>query len=351
MSPAGAFDLQPVGSAGERAEWESYLRSRPASVYSETMAWRDTLADAFGLPDRFLLARRETTVVGALGLVENAGLLAGPHAISGPLSCSGGGLHYDAPEVLQALLAEAERRARERRLGYVLVQSVDRFAAPGWTVDERYATFVLPLGGDPDAAWRRGLTSGARQQVRRAQRQPFELRHGHDQLEVFLDVIHRGVKELGSPTPGRPLFAAAARRFGEDVDFAVLYLAGRPVAGSVMFFHRDTVSVPWIRALREHNRFAANSLLYWEVIRLACARGCQWLDLGRSRVGSTNDAFKRHFGARSRPLYYHYLLHRARRPPDLDPRSLRFRIAAAGWRHLPDPVTRALGPRLMRELI
>lgn len=346
------IELLRVESGAERAAWDAFVSSQSGSLYTETDAWREALGRAFSLDDLHLLARAGGRVLGAAGLFFNRGLVTGRHAISAPLSCSGGGLYYESAEVLAALLAEVEKVTRERRLRYTLFQLVDRFDRSGWQVNEDYLTFSLGLSPEPGQVWEQALSSNARRQIRRAQRHDFEFRHGPEQFEAFLDVVHRGVQELGSPFPGRKLFGACLESFPPGaVDFGVLYRGGRPAAGSVLFFHQHTVSVPWIRTLREHNPFAANSLLYWEVIRLGCERGMRALDLGRSRAGSTNAAFKRHLGARERPFYYHYLFPQGGKVPDLDPNQSGFRVVRSLWSRLPRAVSRALGRRAMKELI
>lgn len=348
------FELEEVARGDRRHRWDEAVALRPEGLYSETNAWREVIAESFGLEDVYLLARRGERVVGGIGLTFNRGLVTGPHATACPLASSGGGLYYQDAAVRSALLARVEEVLRRRRLRYALLELVDRFDRPGWQVVADHVTFSLTLGaGGSERVWAEELRGSARTSIRKALRQPFVFRTGHDQLEPCLDVLHRGIKGLGSPFPGRRLFAACRDRLPPGaVDFGVLYLDGVAAAGCLLLFHQGTVSLPWACTLKAYNRYAANSLLYWRILELGCARGMERADLGRSWAGSTQADFKRHFGGRPRPLYHHYFFTRpGARVPSLDPRAPRFRLAAAVWRRLPDAVTRRLGLRLMREVI
>ena len=116
------------------------------------------------------------------------------------------------------------------------------------------------------------------------------------------------------------------------------------------FFHRDRVLPYFGGALRPYFRRAVNDLMYWELMRYACERGYRWFDFGRSKRGTGAFEFKRLWGIAPRPLFYQYVLLRARCIPDLSPLNPRFSPFIALWRRLPLPLARLLGPPLTRFL-
>ena len=61
----------------------------------------------------------------------------------------------------------------------------------------------------------------------------------------------------------------------------------------------------------------AGYVLYWELIKNACERGCKRFHLGRSTAQSGGEMFKKKWNAEPVQLYWHYLL-RTRKD---DPRS------------------------------
>jgi hypothetical protein len=103
---------------------------------------------------------------------------------------------------------------------------------------------------------------------------------------------------------------------------------GRPVAASLVHWHRDTIEVPWASALREFNPLCANVLLYWQMLRFAIERGARTFDFGRSTPGEGTFHFKRQWGAEPRELVWEYWT--AGAPlPDLSPANPKFALAIA----------------------
>ena len=75
-----------------------------------------------------------------------------------------------------------------------------------------------------------------------------------------------------------------------------------------------------------------------------------WFDMGRSRVGSPQLAFKSNWNPREVPLTYNYFLRKLKAIPDLDPRNAKFRMQIVLWQKMPLVVTKTVGPRLITGL-
>jgi hypothetical protein len=90
--------------------------------------------------------------------------------------------------------------------------------------------------------------------------------------------------------------------------------------------------------------------MYWEVMRRACERGYRVFDFGRSKMGTGPYHFKRNWGFEPTPLAYEFHLVRAEKIPDLNPLNPRFRAFISAWRRLPLPLTKLLGPPIVRCL-
>jgi hypothetical protein len=122
------------------------------------------------------------------------------------------------------------------------------------------------------------------------------------------------------------------------------------VAASITWRHAGSLEVPWASSLREANATCPNMLLYWEMLRYAGEQGLDEFDFGRCTPFEGTYAFKQQWGAEPRQLVWEYWLP-ARTPlPDVSPRNPRYAGAIAAWRRLPVPVTRVLGPWIVRHI-
>lgn len=350
----GTIRIRRVVSPEDWHAWDDYLAQQTAATYAETAAWRDVLVSRYGFENWHLLAERDGRVVGCLGLFLMRSVLNGRHAVSAPLSSSGGGFHADDEEAACALLEDAERMVEEKKLAYChlrMTAPVDATPDRGWVPVDRYVRFIVDISGGEDDVWNNVFRDKMRNQVRKAGKFDFRIAKGHEVLGDAARVLHRGLKELGSPSPGRGLFEGALRRFGSDMDFIVIYDGDIPVSGTVLFFYRGSAANPWASTLRAYRESCVNNLLYWEIVRSACERGCVELDLGRSLIDSGTYHFKRRLGGVSHPLPYYYYLNTRPRIPVIDPINKRFGLPQTLWRLTPEVLTRSITDRVLKELV
>jgi hypothetical protein len=88
--------------------------------------------------------------------------------------------------------------------------------------------------------------------------------------------------------------------------------------------------------------------MYYEVMKRAIDSGQRFFDFGRSKLGSGSHAFKTQWNMRERRLPYQYFLVRRKTMPNFSPANPKFSLAISLWRNLPLPVTRMLGPAMVR---
>ena len=116
------------------------------------------------------------------------------------------------------------------------------------------------------------------------------------------------------------------------------------------FYFRDEVLPYYGGGTEQARSLAANDFMYWEVMRRACLRGCRLFDFGRSKIGTGSYNFKRYWGFEPTPLAYAFLPIRSLKIPENNPLNPKFRPFIAAWRHLPLPVTKWLGPAIVRSI-
>ena len=331
----------------QAAIWDRYVDSRAEAGPYHRWAWLGAIFRAYGFRPAPLMALRAGSVAGVLPLV----LLGLPgrrgRLISLPY-CDFGGPLADDEDTLEKLLEHAMALAR-------------RWGAAG--VDVRRQS--LQAAGTAKVLMRRPLPGGAeelfesfpaklRSQIRKPQREGLTaVTGGEELLEHFYQVFARNMRDLGSPTHALGWFRAVLRGYGKRARVTVVRLRnGEPAAAGITLVQGRAAYVPWASALREHNRFCPNMLLYWTMLSQAAEAGLAAFEFGRSTPGEGTYNFKKQWGAQQVGLTWQRfdpstggvlplaVMGKAR------PRQL----AEACWRYLPLGMANAAGPILRRYI-
>src|SRR5262249_38334220 len=195
------------------------------------------------------------------------------------------------------------------------------------------------------------LDRKVRNQVRKAEKAGLTAEHGGlELLQCFYQVFARNMRDLGTPVYGMQFFKEVLSTFPDSTRIFVVRHATRPVAASVVSWHRDVIEVPWASSLREFNPHCANTLLYWQMLRFAVERGFPTFDFGRSTPDEGPFRFKRQWGAEPHELVWEYWMSSNNGIPDISPKNPRYSRAIALWRRLPLGLTTMVGPRVARGI-
>jgi FemAB-related protein (PEP-CTERM system-associated) len=356
----------------DRATWDAFVERHPGATMYHLSAWTDLIEEVFGHRAERLAAvvaggatdatsnhradtrhadrssAHEGHVVGVLPIVYFQTPLFGRFAASMPF-VNYGGVAADSPEAAALLFDAAVTDARLHRASYLELRHAQRLFT-GTPYQSHKVAMVLPLLGDAEAQWN-GLDRKLRNQIRKAEKSGFAVRiGGAELLDDFHAVMSENMRDLGSPMHGRRLFERILAAFPECSRLFCVSLGGRPVAASLVLWHRDRLEVPWASALRRYNALCPNLLMYWEMLKFGIARGFRSFDFGRSTPNAGTFHFKKQWGAQPVPLFWEYWLADGATLPDRSPSNPKFAAAIALWQRLPVAVTRTLGPMLVRNI-
>src|SRR5262249_7799916 len=131
----------------------------------------------------------------------------------------------------------------------------------------------LNLPATAGALWDK-IPAKVRNQVRKGQKHGLTAAWGrHDVLPEFHAVFSENMRDLGTPTYGKKLFAAILDQFPDRSEFCVVRDGKKPVAGALLLHGWGVTEVPSASSLRSHNHTCANMLLYWDLLERAVQRG------------------------------------------------------------------------------
>lgn len=335
-----------VSEALDRAEWDEYLaRSQTGSFY-HLYDWKEVNGRALGHRSFYLIARQDGRVTGVLPLTLLQSRLFGRILCSLPFVNFGGPVADDEASE-RALLDAAAAKAKELAVDYLELRSTR--ALPGeLPVSLRKISMTIQLAPDPDTLWN-GYTSKHRKNVKRAYKHELEVRKGGlDLLPVFYQMMEESWRQLGTPLYRRDYFERVLQTFPENTSVFLCHRKGEPVAVALTGYCNGVVEGLWAGGGLLARQLDANYVLYWEMIRDACVRGCRSFHLGRSTADSGGEDFKRRWNAESHQLYWYYFRPAGGEMPALNVDNPKYRLAIATWRKLPLAVTRRLGPPIAR---
>jgi FemAB-related protein (PEP-CTERM system-associated) len=335
-------------SAANRPEWDAFVAAdKRASLYHFSR-WESWITGALRQHSMCLLARAGKQVVGVLPLYALRSRLFGHFAVSVPYVNYGGPLGVNTG-VETVLLEQASRDCKNASLVHMEVR--ETCARDGWPSRNDKVSMVLALPRST-AELEAQLSAKVRSQVRRGGREGVTFRSGADDrlLGDFYGVFARNMRDLGTPVYALRVFADLLEFWPTQAIIVVAYRSRRPVGAAFLLRHNDTLEVPWASTLREHNGLGLNMQLYWQILSYAIETGSMFFDFGRSTEGSGSFRFKRQWGATSVRHYWHYWLREDGQLPGLNPENSRFRYLIECWKRLPVPVTKLLGPLIVRGL-
>jgi FemAB-related protein (PEP-CTERM system-associated) len=157
------------------------------------------------------------------------------------------------------------------------------------------------------------------------------------------------MRDLGTPSYGRPLFREIMARFPNQAEFCVVRVGGQAVAAALLMHGDGITEVPSASALRRSNDMCANMYLYWNLLERSVDRCQGTFDFGRSSVDSNTYRFKKQWGAMPADAVWQYHLRRGG-IKDARPDNPRYRRLVRLWRRLPLWVARRLGPPIVKGI-
>jgi len=338
--------------------WDEFVMAQPAGTFFHLSAWREILASSFGYEPIYLWAQESGCVRGVLPLFLVKSVLFGRSLVAMPFGVYGGIIAADE-HAGRMLLAQAIRLAGEHQVRFLELRGnpYGAFDVPAhangstslWSRKDLYFTFVSEIDATDEANLAR-IPRKQRRMVRQGEKHGLKALFDNGRLKEFYDVYAESVRNLGTPVFGYAYFQNLVDAFGDRCKVLVIEQEGKVIAGVMSFFYRDQVLPYYGGALRESMQLAPNDFMYWELMRYAAAQGCKIFDFGRSKEGTGSFNFKRHWGFEPKPLPYWCYSPDGQRIPDTSPLNPKLQWAIRIWRGLPLPVTKSLGPHIVRHI-
>ncbi|HVB79135.1 MAG TPA: GNAT family N-acetyltransferase [Candidatus Binataceae bacterium] len=325
--------------------WKELCEVSGKATLFHTPAWATVLHRAYGFRVMAATVERHGKVLAGclLSRTKNPFLR---RVVGLPFSDSCAPLGVDD----KAVAALMGGLAVDPRMGGSLEIRGARGPAPWRTVD-CFEQWSLDLAR-PFAEIQHEADRNFRRQVRRAASETLRIETGDSaaMLERFYAIQLETRRRLGVPPQPMRFFSLVRESFAATggLEVWLASCAGRDQAAVVVLRDGATLYAKWSARVAESIAGAAH-LLFFSILEHHAGQAAS-LDLGRTDVRNAGLArFKAEMGATPAPLPYSYFprtpRHTSAEDPDRSAGSL-----ARSWRHLPLPVTRAVGAVVYRYL-
>jgi len=326
--------------------WDEFVYAHPHGSPFHLQAWRQTIEESFGYRSCYTLVVEGGRVRGVLPMFLVKNILVRKALISSPFAVYGGIL-ADSPETARALYDHVRERGESLGVQYIGLRN----AHPGQCVASpnisRYVTFTQKIGPNEEAILD-SIPRKTRYMVRKA------LKHNYTSAttrapDAFEGLYSQNLRRLGTPSFPHRYFTSVLKNFGNMADIREFRLGGHLVAAVLSFYFRERVLPYYGASDPSYNSFSPNNFMYFDLMRWAGSNGFQVFDFGRSKKNlSGSYDFKVHWGMEERLLPYEMILVRRKTLPNFSPANPVYQLPIRVWQHVPLPVTRAVGPFLIR---
>lgn len=337
----------------DRERWNHYVEGHEEATLFHTVEFKEIVEATFSFRPYYLLAESGGEVKGILPLFLCKSFLFGDFLISVPYAVYGGICASDE-EAETALFEAAGKISQKENVNYMELRN----SFPGnlgLPTKNLYAYFRLELSDDPEVIWT-GMRKRNRNILRKGIKSGLEIRHAgigkvdSSSFEEFYHFFARSQRNLGTPVLPVKFFENIFQTLKERVSIISALYKGEVASCMMNYYFKDMALPYYIGYDPRFLKFAVNNFIVWEEIKFCCRAGYKRFDLGRSRVDSGSYSFKKHWGIEPKPLHYQYALHKAAHMPNISPSNPKYDIPRRIWARLPLPVSKLLGPLLIRHL-
>jgi len=334
---------------GEHSKaWQEFVESHVQASNYHRWGWKTVIENSFHWPGYYLVAEEEGKIKGVLPLVWQKSWMFGSFLTSLPF-VNAGGVLAESKAAETALIHEAIALAQKLKVDYLELRHRQDHQL-GLPTKTNKVAIVLAAEPDEDKMLK-SLRHEVRTKIRKATKCGLTAEFaGEAVLDDFYSVFAANMRDLGTPVYGQNFFREILRAFPDDTHIIVVRHEGKPAAVSLMTAYRDTLETLWGSSLREYLSLAPNMFMYWKMLRFAAERGFRIFDFGRSTVGSGPHRFKLQWSSQEVPLHWNYWLPEGNSLPELNPQNPRYRLAIWLWQRLPLPITKWVGPGIVRCL-
>ncbi|HEX5224501.1 MAG TPA: GNAT family N-acetyltransferase [Solirubrobacteraceae bacterium] len=284
--------------------WDEFVCSHPSSSIYHLADWSAILRSAYGFTPCGVALESDGRIVGVLPMMSSLGVVTRRRLRALPAVGSVDPLANTA-EGRRALLSAACDLALESgaRSFTLTARSADlEGLEPRLAVGRRFATFIAPLGDDPErlrAGWKKSANNLWRG-LRKSEQAGVTVREGSSERDLrrFYAMYCATMRHHRSLPRSYRMFSHTRRALSEKGLYRLLLAEhdGAVVAGGVFCTWQGTVDLMFNASSQAHLALRPNHAIYWNAICWAIENGCRHYNMGEAPVDGSLGRFKAQWG-------------------------------------------------------
>jgi FemAB-related protein (PEP-CTERM system-associated) len=343
-----AMEIKLCKTADEKIEWDEYVANSELATAYHLYGWKNVIEKSFGHKTFYLMAKDGGKIRGVLPLVFMKSRMFGTFLCSLPF-LNYGGISADNDKITLLLFEKAVDIAKKESVRHIEFRHVQK---RGLDLPSKVhkVTMILNLPPNSENLWKK-FRSEIRNRIRKAEKAGLKINKGDiTHLDDFYRVFAINMRDLGTPVYSKTFFKNMLEEFPDSVRIFSVLLKHEVIGAGILVFFKDTLEMPWVSSMRKYFKLAPNNLLYWEAIKYACEKGLKYFDFGRSSWNSGTFTFKKRWGAQPKQLHWQYWLRQGSELPEVNPDNPKYGTAIKIWQKLPVPITKLIGPRIVKYI-
>ncbi len=331
---------------GQKSDWDAFVYSHGDATAWHIYDWGKLVGSHYRVTYYPIAVYDGPEVCGILPLYQVRTWRTGTKLISIPYMVAGGIVARDH-ECQHLLLERAIELSRELgSVPIVLKQYKNKIDGPLET-DDGYYNLELPLTDDIAVLWN-GLDEENRVQVEQSRRQDVQVEYPYREFDTFYRSLLKNQRVSGIPCPTRRWIKLLLN--SGIYEMAVLRLQGHIAVAALVKKFKKSLSFP-LSSLPQGEELGGPLAyrLYWDIIAQTAKDGFDVYYSGRIRGSEPVASFRTGWGG-EQCRYYYQTFGRPAGQASVSSRKGRMRkLFEAVWRRSPMPLTRLIGPSLIRQ--
>jgi serine/alanine adding enzyme len=341
-----AIKIAPL-TTHNQPQWVNYLAHHANATIYHSLEIKKVIEQTFSHKTLYLMAVDKNDVVrGLLPLTQLKSRLFGNLYCAVPFFNYGGVL-ADNDSVETQLINHAWSTVSAYGSQHIEYRQTDRM--PNLPCRDDKVSMILGLPKDKECLWQ-NFGSKLRAQINKAAAHTHQVKIGRLELvDDFYQVFAQRMRDLGTPVYSKKLFINMLKQ-NASANIVVIYVKNRAASAGFILGWRNTLEIPWASSIKDANNQDNNMLLYWYILQFAIEQKYECFDFGRSSKDASTYKFKKQWGAKEYPLYWHYSLNDQNEIPSITTQNPKYQLAITVWKILPIWLTKIIGPHIVKYI-
>ncbi|MFT6905433.1 MAG: serine/alanine adding enzyme [Oleiphilaceae bacterium] len=328
-------------------QWTRYVEQHPNATIYHSLTIKKVIEQTFNHKTLYLMAvDKNDEVRGVLPLTQLKSRLFGDLYCAVPFFNYGGVL-ADNDSIETQLINHAWLTASTYGSQHIEYRQTHKLSDLPCRDDK--VSMILELPEHKECLWQ-NLGSKLRAQINKAAAHTHQVKIGKLELvDDFYQVFAQRMRDLGTPVYSKKLFINMLKQ-NASASIVVIYVKNRAASAGFILGWRNTLEIPWASSIKDANNQDNNMLLYWHILQFAIEQKYECFDFGRSSKDASTYKFKKQWGAKEYPLYWHYSLNEQDEIPSITTHNPKYQLAITIWKILPIWLTKIIGPHIVKYI-